>query len=469
MAVKLSPIYTGQVLDANGDPLVGGKIYTYASGSSTPLPTFTDATGGTQQANPIILNARGACNDPPWLTEGSEYRFMLYDADDVLVDGPVDNVTGVNDAGNTADQWVASSLTPTYVSATQFTLVGDQTSTFTVNRRLKFTVTAGTVYGYISVSAYTSLTTVTVVLDSGSLDSGLSAVQLGLITPTETSLPKIPNFVSTAMIVDGDVTGTKLLAALRTAMHGKCRLTKSSANLLLSQWNGQTVVDGADNILTVPSAGVTLAPTSATPDTTYYIYASDSDADGDIDLLEYSTTAPTTATNGVKHKTGDTGDILVGMARAITGPAWADTATQRFVRSWFNDPGFVGNSAYSTNRTTTSTSFVEVNSEIRVEFLSWSGEVINAESTYGGSNTTAGTFFLGIGFDGTTPSAEVLGYVQVGSGSCPLPLSLANNGLSEGYHYGTVLARTSSGTLTLGGGASGTQRMQLFISSGGAQ
>jgi len=27
---------------------------------------------------------------------------------------------------------------------------------------------------------------------------------------------------------------------------------------------------------------------------------------------------------------------LVGMARIISGPAWADSATQRFVVSWFN-------------------------------------------------------------------------------------------------------------------------------------
>src|SRR5690606_22988438 len=103
------------------------------------------------------------------------------------------------------DQWVDSGVTPTYVNATQFTLPGDQTNAFQVNRRIKATVTSGTVYGYISVSAFAALTTVTVVLDSGTLDSGLTDVQLGLITPNNTSFR-----VTTAMIADGAVTTTKI-------------------------------------------------------------------------------------------------------------------------------------------------------------------------------------------------------------------------------------------------------------------
>ncbi len=79
-------------------------------------------------------------------------------------------------------QWERWGLTPTYLSATQFTLVGDQVSSGPcyVNPRIKATVTAGMVYGYISAASYTNpTTTVTVVLDSGALDAGLSEVQFG--------------------------------------------------------------------------------------------------------------------------------------------------------------------------------------------------------------------------------------------------------------------------------------------------
>lgn len=212
MAVKLSPIYIDAQL-INGIPANGAKLFTYAAGSSTKQNTYTDSTGTVAQANPIILNSRGEPANPIWLTVGQSYKFVFTASTDS--DPPaspirtIDNVTGVNDASVTLDQWVVSGVTPTYVSATQFTIPGDQTSAFTVNRRIKATVTAGTVYGYITNSAYAALTTVTVVLDSGALDSGLSSVQLGLITPDNTSAPILKD---SDIKISGSSDKTKLLA-----------------------------------------------------------------------------------------------------------------------------------------------------------------------------------------------------------------------------------------------------------------
>lgn len=42
-----------------GLPLVGGKLYTYAAGTTIPKLTFSDAAGTVPQTNPIVLNARG--------------------------------------------------------------------------------------------------------------------------------------------------------------------------------------------------------------------------------------------------------------------------------------------------------------------------------------------------------------------------------------------------------------------------
>ncbi len=86
-------------------------------------------------------------------------------------------------------EWLNYGQTPTYVSATQFTLAGNQASIYTVGRRVRATVSAGTIYGTITASAYTSLTTVTVAWDSGSLDSGVSEVDVGIMDPTHTTLP----------------------------------------------------------------------------------------------------------------------------------------------------------------------------------------------------------------------------------------------------------------------------------------
>jgi hypothetical protein len=188
---KFSPAFNWAEF-INGIPATGAKVFTYAAGSSTKQNTYTDEGGLTANPNPIILDARGEPPNDIWLTEGQSYKFVFTSSTDT--DPPtspirtIDDVTGVNDTGTTTSQWVDSGVTPTYVNATQFTLPGDQTTEFQVNRRIKATVTAGTVYGYISASVFGALTTVTVVLDSGTLDSGLSAVQLGLITPTNTSL-----------------------------------------------------------------------------------------------------------------------------------------------------------------------------------------------------------------------------------------------------------------------------------------
>jgi hypothetical protein len=58
MAVNLSPFGGAgwQFFNNNGVPLAGGKIYTYAAGTTTPQATYTTNSGVTPHSNPIILN-----------------------------------------------------------------------------------------------------------------------------------------------------------------------------------------------------------------------------------------------------------------------------------------------------------------------------------------------------------------------------------------------------------------------------
>jgi len=79
MAV-LTPAPKMQFFDINGDPLVGGKVYTYEAGTTTPLTTYTDNTGVSANPNPVVLNARGEA--AIWLSAGI-YKFKLTDANDV--------------------------------------------------------------------------------------------------------------------------------------------------------------------------------------------------------------------------------------------------------------------------------------------------------------------------------------------------------------------------------------------------
>jgi len=187
MAVKLSPILNDQQFNSNGTLLSGGKIETFLAGSSTPAATFTTDAGDVAQSSPIVLNTRGEVPNPIYLTTGVKYKLALKDSNNNVL-RTYDNIEGVNDSSSGIDQWVNTSVAPTFINSTQFTLDGDQTSNFQVNRRFKALITAGTVYGFISTSVFTTLTTITVVLDTGILDSGLSSVQLGLITPNNSSL-----------------------------------------------------------------------------------------------------------------------------------------------------------------------------------------------------------------------------------------------------------------------------------------
>jgi hypothetical protein len=193
----------------------------------------------------------------------------------------------------------------------------------------------------------------------------------------------------------------------------------------------------------VPGAGVTLAPTALTPGTLYYIYASWS---GSAIVLEASTTGHSQHTDGVEIKTGDSTRTLVGMARIISGPAWADTGAQRFVLSWFSRRDLSGTNVLTTIRTTTSTTFVEINSEIRSEFLTWGDEsvVIGLAGTVigssGGNNVAAG-----LAIDNTTPLAAVMG--NNSSSTRGMPIGLAANATpAEGYHYLTMIGAVQAGT-----------------------
>lgn len=96
MTVNLSPFANpgAQFFDDNGDPLSGGKIFTYAAGTTTPKAAYTDYTGNTAHANPIILDAAGRPPSEVWLTYGDAYKFILKDSLDTLV-GTFDNIDGI--------------------------------------------------------------------------------------------------------------------------------------------------------------------------------------------------------------------------------------------------------------------------------------------------------------------------------------------------------------------------------------
>lgn len=208
---KLAPIFNDAQF-INAIPANGAKLFTYAAGSSAKLATYTDEDGLVAQSNPIILNSRGEPAQPIWLIEGVKYKFVFAPSTDsdppVSPIRTVDDISGINDTSITIDQWVDSGISPTYVSTTSFTVAGDQTSLFTNKRRIKSLVTAGVAYSTVLSATFTSLTTVVVLNDSLPLDTGLSTIQVGLLTPNNSSIPSI--IESTRATVAATATTTPL-------------------------------------------------------------------------------------------------------------------------------------------------------------------------------------------------------------------------------------------------------------------
>ncbi len=204
MSAFLSPIFGAawQSFNNTGGVNAGGKVYTYVAGSTTPAATWTDSTQGTPNANPIILNSAGRLSQEVWLQSGAAYKFMLQDSAGNTL-GTYDNISGVNDTSSSQAEWISPGVTPTYISATSFTVPGNQTTAFATNRRFQAAVTAGTIYGYVASSSFGSVTTVNTINDSGSLDSGLSSVNLGVLTPTNPSVPQ--QYVRSGVAVLGNI------------------------------------------------------------------------------------------------------------------------------------------------------------------------------------------------------------------------------------------------------------------------
>lgn len=189
MSFLLSPIGNESQIDSNGDPLSGGFIETYLAGTSTPSPTFTSITGAVPQTNPVVLNTLGLPPSPIWLDSNIIYKFVIKNSIGI-VQRTVDNIAGVSSLIPTQDQWVNFVGTPTFISTTSFSLTGDQTGIFGVSRRIKTVNTGGVVYSSIIASVFGAVTTVTVLNDSGVLDSGLSQVSYGILSNANPSVPQ---------------------------------------------------------------------------------------------------------------------------------------------------------------------------------------------------------------------------------------------------------------------------------------
>ena len=117
MAVFLSPVggVAAQFFTNSGVPLSGGKLYSYAAGTTTPKTSYTSSSGGTAHTNPIILDSAGRVPGGEIWISAPPYKFVLNTSTDVLI-ATYDNVLGIGAASYQVDNFTGTG------SQTVFTL-----------------------------------------------------------------------------------------------------------------------------------------------------------------------------------------------------------------------------------------------------------------------------------------------------------------------------------------------------------
>jgi hypothetical protein len=132
-SVILAPVPKLQFFDNSGRPLAFGCVFTYVSTTVTPLATYTDYTGTTLNANPVILSAGGFASI--WLQAGVSYTLRVKSAggSNCASGTQLYSVDGISGASSQATTIVPFSPTPQFTDSSQnqlftITLTGNAVS-----------------------------------------------------------------------------------------------------------------------------------------------------------------------------------------------------------------------------------------------------------------------------------------------------------------------------------------------------
>lgn len=106
-----------------GVPLIGGKLYTYLAGTTTPEPTFQDEALTIANTNPVVLDGTGSCT--LWLDPAKKYKFLLKNALGITQPGwPVDDISGASSMVSLAPTLALYAKSSALAAATGAGLIG---------------------------------------------------------------------------------------------------------------------------------------------------------------------------------------------------------------------------------------------------------------------------------------------------------------------------------------------------------
>jgi hypothetical protein len=239
-------------------------------------------------------------------------------------------------------------------------------------------------------------------------------------------------------------TQDQVLAAIRAIIaksgHGQCRLSiVSSTSIKLSPYDGNNlIINGVPQ--QVPAAGITISNASLAASTVYYVYTF---MNSGTMTLELSTIGHTTGTTGIEQKSGDATRSLVGMIRTNATIQFVNSQQQRFCLNWFNRQTIGGSSGFAANRSTTSSTMVEISASERLEFLAWGNEAVFMSSPVNASINTAGSVNTALYTDASS-YATAFATVTAGQGvsiTTQVPATFA----SDGYHFASVYGFAPAG------------------------
>jgi len=285
MAVNLSPVggVAAQFFDNNGVILSGGKLYTYAAGTTTPQATYTSSSGATAHANPIILDSAGRVpGGEIWLTVGLTYKFVVNTSANVLI-GTYDNVSSqVNTdaslvtytpAGTGAVTTTVQAKLRQYVSVKDFGAVGNGSTNDTAAIQAAIDAVNSAGGGEVNIPAGSYLSGALTLKDKVSitgvgLASKFVAVSGAYNFFTGTSLTNIKlsdfyvdltaqtsayNGMYITGIQDSEISGVTIYNAagfgwlIFTSV--RCRYLRNTINTT-RQWDGMTITTGSiDNVI----------------------------------------------------------------------------------------------------------------------------------------------------------------------------------------------------------------------------
>ena len=201
-------------------------------------------------------------------------------------------------------QWIDYNDTPTYVSTTSFTVEGDQTAIYLVNRRIRINDST-TLYGRITEVAYTSLTTVTVVLDSGDLSASISAVAVNIIDNDAFYVsPTVETEATTT--AKGNVFLNKRITIANNSSDPDHNIDFGAGKFDFDDGTGQAVVSSLtkefDSAWVAGDGNGGLLSGSISADTWYYIFAIYDDTNEIADIGADSSYASPTLPTGYTKK-----------------------------------------------------------------------------------------------------------------------------------------------------------------------